>query len=66
LVGWAYCLSLVVLFVAVLWLLGRDAEPGWRSQLIRLGAALAITIAFGVFTFVFGVEYVTKVLGWQP
>ena len=66
-VGWAYGLSLVVLFVAVLRLLGRDAgEPGRWSQLIRIGAALAITLAFGLFTFVFGVEYVTKVLGWQP
>ena len=67
-VGWAYGLSLVALFVAVLRLLGRDAErePGWRPQLPRMGVALAITIAFGVFTFVFGVEYVTKVLGWQP
>lgn len=67
-VGWAYGLSLVALFVAVLRVLGRDAESeaGRRPQLIRMGAALAITIAFGVFTFVFGVEYVTKVLGWQP
>lgn len=66
LVGWAYCLSLAALFIAVLWLLGRAAEPNRWSHLIRMGAALAITIAFGVFTFVFGVEYATEVLGWQP
>ena len=67
-VGWAYCLSLAALFFAILRLLGRDAEtePGGRSRLIRWGVAFAITIVFGVFTFAFGVEYATKVLGWQP
>jgi hypothetical protein len=68
LVGWAYCLSLAALFFAVVKVLGRGAESerGRRSQMVRLGVALVITIVFGVFTFVFGVEFVTKILGWQP